>query len=78
MRKIRNSARFILGNIGTVAQRKDFVPVQHNELGLVSPRLYLIFTNLIVATGGTLRDERAVQARSNRRRWVCKLQFPER
>jgi isoleucyl-tRNA synthetase len=37
MRKIRNSARFILGNIGTVAQRKYFVPAQRNELGLVSP-----------------------------------------
>ncbi|OAX32892.1 isoleucyl-tRNA synthetase [Rhizopogon vinicolor AM-OR11-026] len=34
MRKIRNSARFILGNIGTIAQRKYFVPVGHGELGL--------------------------------------------
>jgi isoleucyl-tRNA synthetase len=34
MRKIRNSARFILGNIGTIAERKHFVPVERNELGL--------------------------------------------
>ncbi|KAG0707905.1 tRNA synthetases class I-domain-containing protein [Suillus ampliporus] len=34
MRRIRNSARFILGNIGTTAQRKHFVPVEHSELGL--------------------------------------------
>ncbi|KAG1887595.1 tRNA synthetases class I-domain-containing protein [Suillus subluteus] len=34
MRKIRNSARFILGNIGTTAQRKHFVPVERSELGL--------------------------------------------
>lgn len=34
MRKIRNSARFILGNIGTTAQRKHFVPVDRSELGL--------------------------------------------
>lgn len=38
MRKIRNSARFILGNIGTTTQRKHFVPVDRSELGLVSPR----------------------------------------
>ncbi|KAG2137399.1 tRNA synthetases class I-domain-containing protein [Suillus bovinus] len=34
MRRIRNSARFILGNIGTTAQRKHFVPVERSELGL--------------------------------------------
>ncbi|OJA11547.1 hypothetical protein AZE42_09681, partial [Rhizopogon vesiculosus] len=34
MRKIRNSSRFILGNIGTIAQRKHFIPVEHSELGL--------------------------------------------
>ncbi|KAG1900331.1 tRNA synthetases class I-domain-containing protein [Suillus fuscotomentosus] len=34
MRKIRNSARFILGNIGTTIQRKHFVPVERSELGL--------------------------------------------
>jgi isoleucyl-tRNA synthetase len=39
MRKIRNSARFILGNIGTITERKHFVPVERNELGLVSPRI---------------------------------------
>ncbi|KAG1872417.1 tRNA synthetases class I-domain-containing protein [Suillus subalutaceus] len=34
VRKIRNSARFVLGNIGTTAQRKHFVPVERSELGL--------------------------------------------
>jgi isoleucyl-tRNA synthetase len=34
MRKIRNSARFVLGNIGTITERKHFVPVERNELGL--------------------------------------------
>jgi len=42
MRKIRNSARFILGNIGTVAQRKQFVPVERSELGLVSSHNHLM------------------------------------
>ncbi|KAG2127891.1 uncharacterized protein EDB93DRAFT_1256854 [Suillus bovinus] len=34
MRRIRNSARFILGNIGTTAQRKHFVSVERSELCL--------------------------------------------
>jgi hypothetical protein len=62
MRKIRNSARFILGNIGTIAQREHFVPVEHSELSLVSPRIQLFSENLIVVTGGALCNERAIQA----------------
>ncbi|KAG2355481.1 tRNA synthetases class I-domain-containing protein [Suillus spraguei] len=34
MRRIRNSARFVLGNIGTTAEREHFVPVERSELGL--------------------------------------------
>jgi isoleucyl-tRNA synthetase len=34
LRKIRNSARFILGNIGDDASRKDFKPVTREQMGL--------------------------------------------
>ena len=36
LRKIRNSARFILGNIGDVGTRADFERVPKDKLGLVS------------------------------------------
>jgi isoleucyl-tRNA synthetase len=37
LRKIRNSARFILGNIGAPATRVKYGLVPKDELGLVSP-----------------------------------------
>src|ERR1700761_2330545 len=36
LRKIRNSARFILGNVGDTGTRAEFECVQKDELGLVS------------------------------------------
>ncbi len=36
LRKIRNSARFILGNIGDAATRAEFESVSKHRLGLVS------------------------------------------
>jgi isoleucyl-tRNA synthetase len=36
LRKIRNSARFILGNIGDEESRSGFERVGRNEMGLVS------------------------------------------
>jgi isoleucyl-tRNA synthetase len=46
MRKIRNSARFILGNIGDEESRRGFERVEREAMGLVSfvlffPRLKL-------------------------------------
>ena len=41
MRKLRNSARFILGNIGTTERRKDFVRVEQKDLGLVNSFIWL-------------------------------------
>ena len=41
LRKLRNSARFILGNIGTTERRKDFVRVEQKDLGLVNSFIWL-------------------------------------
>lgn len=38
LRKIRNSARFALGNIGDKEARKRHVPVNMKDMGLVSLR----------------------------------------
>lgn len=47
MRKIRNSTRFILGNLGDGAALKDFERVPRNELGLVRPPPPVIDVKLI-------------------------------
>lgn len=36
MRKLRNSARFILGNIGDVKSRENFDRVDRRDMGIVS------------------------------------------
>ena len=41
LRKLRNSARFILGNIGTTERRKDFVRVEQKDLGLANSFIWL-------------------------------------
>jgi len=47
LRKIRNSARFILGNIGDPAARAKFGLVPKYDLGLVSPwHLVMIDENI--------------------------------
>ncbi|KII91192.1 hypothetical protein PLICRDRAFT_37894 [Plicaturopsis crispa FD-325 SS-3] len=35
LRRIRNSARFILGNIGDAESRRDFIPVPREAMGLI-------------------------------------------
>ena len=41
LRKLRNSARFILGNIGTTEHRQDFMRVEQKDLGLVGSFIWL-------------------------------------
>jgi isoleucyl-tRNA synthetase len=56
LRKIRNSARFMLGNIGDEVSRKDFVPVSKAEMSLVGSRLSYVAQSLTQVTGGQIRD----------------------
>ena len=41
LRKVRNTARFILGNIGDPDTRTKFGLVPKDQLGLVSPRAFV-------------------------------------
>ena len=54
LRKIRNSARFILGNIGDVGTRADFERIPKDKLGLVSHGSQRRLREGLLYTGGPL------------------------
>ena len=64
LRKIRNSARFILGNIGDPATRAKSGFVPKGELGLVSPR-HLVILDGNVETGCRLIDTSCINYSSS-------------
>lgn len=67
MRKIRNSARFLLGNIGSAALQDSETHscVEKKDLGLVRIPVFDNVKVTYLEAGGTVRHERALQARKD-------------
>jgi hypothetical protein len=73
LRKIRNSARFILGNIGDAGTRAEFECVPKDKLGLVSRCKSTTLKRGLLYTGRPLRDARTVRARANCVELLCSV-----
>jgi hypothetical protein len=63
LRRIRNSARFILGNVGTGLAQNDVIGRERLGLVGIARKAFLVITTTnFLSIGGTICNARALQA----------------
>lgn len=79
LRKIRNSARFILGNLRNGAQEEGWERVKREDMGLVCCSPFLSFIQIVeTSTGGAVCDARVISCGEDGGGGVRDVQFPKR